>query len=275
MTLLAVLFRRNFLRFASVLIGVIVGTIFAFFSGQTNFHGLASAGWFGLPHLLPFGFHFNVGAVGLFIVAYLIAITESIGNYVLVGEVMGGQSLSANRINRGILAESIGSAFSSLIGGTATTSYAQNIGVIGITGIGCRRMITVTGIALLLFGLSPKVGAVVVSIPPAVVGGALILAWGMLIAQGIRVLASMRPTNLNMLIIGISFVVGMGSYFLPATFTNGLPTTAKVIVQSGLVIGTMIAMLLYGIFSMWLRIDQRATPDSTHAGAPDPETVTG
>jgi NCS2 family nucleobase:cation symporter-2 len=170
---------------------------------------------------------------------------------------MGRQKMDEARINRGILGESLGSVVAGAIGGVGTTSYAQNIGAISVTGIGSRHVITAAGIIVLILGFIPKVGAVVASIPPAVLGGIYILTWGMLIMQGVRVLGRMRLSNLNMIIAGSTFMVGMGAYFLPPQFLATLSPVGKAIMSTGLIVGTIVGITMFVVFKMILRVEER------------------
>ena len=125
-----------------------------------------------------------------------------------------------------------------------------------MTGIGSRRVITASGVIVLLLGLSPKFGAVVSSIPGPVLGGLFILTWGMLIMQGVRVFGRMPMTNLNMSIAGATFMVGMGTNFLPPAFMAVLPAFGQAIVSTGLILGTVVGIILYVIFHTILGFDK-------------------
>ncbi len=250
-------FKTGFLRFGSILLAIGAGTAVAGIAGKTNFAAVGNAAWFGLPQLMPFGWEINTAAIIIAVVGYAIAIIESMGNYILVGEVMAKQKVDEKRMNQGILGEAVGSTISSLIGGSPTTSFAQNIGAISVTGIGSRHVITMSGVIVLVLGFIPKVGAVVASIPPAVLGGIYVITWGMVIMQGIRVCGRMPLTNLNMLVAGCTFMVGMGAYFLPAPFLALLSPSVKAIMSTGLIAGTVTGITLYVVFKFILRADER------------------
>ncbi len=127
-------------------------------------------------------------------------------------------------------------------------------------------MITSAGIIVLVLGFIPKVGAIVASVPPAVLGGVYILTWGMLIMQGIRVFGRMELTNLNMTIAGSSFMVGMGAYFLPPAFLATLSPSVRAIMSTGLIGGTIVGVSLFVIFKIILRVDRKAPEDSEARG---------
>ena len=255
--ILVVFFKKGFLRFGAILIAVVISSVVGSFAGKTNFGPVLTAPWFGLPHFLPFGWNLNWAAVFVVFVGYAIAIIESMGNYILVGEVMAKQKIDEPRINRGIMGEAVGSTIAALIGGSGTTSLGQNIGAISVTGIGSRHVITASGVIMLILGLCPKVGAIVTGIPPAVLGGIYILTWGMLIMQGMRVFGRMRMTNLNMLIAGSTFMVGMGSYFLPPQFLAILSPSLRALMSTGLIVGTVVGIVLFVIFNTILGVDRR------------------
>lgn len=255
--ILTIYFKRGFLRFGSIILAIVIGTVIAGCVSSLNFSGVSNAAWFGLPKFLPFGWEINIGAIIVVFVGYLIAVIEAMGNYILVGEVMGKQKVDEARINRGLLGECLGSAVAGLLGGSGTTSYAQNIGALSVTGIGSRHVITASGLVVLVLGLIPKVGAVVASLPPAVLGGIFILTWGMMVMQGVRVVGRMDLSNVNMIIAGATFMVGMGSYFIPKAFVETLGPIGKAILSNGLIAGTMVGIILFILFKMILKVDKR------------------
>jgi NCS2 family nucleobase:cation symporter-2 len=117
-----------------------------------------------------------------------------------------------------------------------------------------------------VLGFIPKVGAIVASVPPAVLGGIYILTWGMLIMQGIRVFGTMELTNLNMTIAGSSFMVGMGAYFLPPAFLATLSPALRAIMSTGLIGGTIVGVSLFVLFKIILRVDRKPPAQAPAAG---------
>lgn len=263
--ILVVFFKKGFLRFGAILIAVVVGCIIGSLAGKTNFTPVLTAPWFGLPRFVPWGWSLNWAAVFVVFVGYAIAIIESMGNYILVGEIMAKQKMDERRINLGITGEAVGSTIAALIGGSGTTSLGQNIGAIAVTGIGSRHVITASGVIMLILGLCPKVGAIITGIPPAVLGGIYILTWGMLIMQGMRVFGRMKMTNLNMLIAGSTFMVGMGTYFLPPQFLAILSPSARALMSTGLIVGTVVGIALFVVFNTILGVDRRDERDAAAA----------
>jgi uracil-xanthine permease len=255
---LTIYFKKGVLRFGAIILAILVGTLIAASGGSVNFSSVAAAPWFALPKFLPFGWEINITAIIIVCIGYVIAIIESMGNYVLVSEIMLKTPINQKRINRGILGEGIGSAISASIGGSACTSYAQNIGAISITGIGSRHVITAAGIIVITLGFIPKVGAVIASIPGAVLGGIYILTWGMLIMQGVRVFGRMKMSNVNMIIAGSTFMIGMGAYFLPPAFLATLGPSMKALMSTGLIAGTIVGLTLFVIFKFILRVDRKS-----------------
>jgi len=257
--------KRGFLRFGAIIIAVAVGSVIGSLAGKADFGPVKTASWFGLPHWLPFGWEINIAAIIVVFLGYAIALIESMGNYILIGEIMAKQKIDEARINRGILGEALGSTIAALIGGSGTTSYGQNIGALSVTGVGSRHVITTSGIIVIVLGLIPKFAAVVASIPPAVLGGVYVLTWGMLIMQGIRVFGTMRLTNLNMVIAGSTFMVGMGAYFLPQPFLAILSPSLRAILGTGLIAGTAVGIVLFLVFKIILKVDEE-NPAAAEAG---------
>lgn len=254
---LTLYFQKGVLRFGAILIAVAAGTIWSIGFSDVDFSQIARTQWFALPKPFPFGWEIDPGAILMIFVGYIVAVVESIGNYIIVGEMIGRQKIDNARINRGILCESVGSALAAMFGGSGTTSYAQNIGAITITGVGSRHVITMAGAIFVILSLIPKVGAIVASIPPAVLGGVFILTWGMLIMQGIRAIGSMRFSDVNMIVAGSSLIIGMGSYFIPRSVVDSMPAAGRALIANGLIVGTFVGILLFTFFKILLKLEDR------------------
>lgn len=210
-------FGRGLWKSFAFLIALVVGDLLAVLLGKTDFSAIADKGWFGFPHLLPYGpFTWNGGVVVTFLVAYLVAVIEAMGVYNAAAE-MTGQKLDARRIRLGFGGESVGSMISAFLGGTPTTAYAQNVGLLQLTGIRSRFPIIAAGIIFLVLGLVPKAGALLALTPDAVVGGLFLPAAASLIMSGVSILAKMEKTEANYAIVGLSLLLAIA---LPANFSD-------------------------------------------------------
>ena len=236
-------FTRGFLSMASILVGILVGYLLAIPMGMVNFDTIANAAWFAFPNPLKFGLKFNVAAVlGMSIMA-LITTIESVGD--ISGITIGGAGREATdkELSGGIMADGIGTAFAAFFGALPNTSYSQNVGVVAITGVMSRHVVTIGAFFLVLAGLIPKLGAVVSAMPQAVLGGASIVMFGMIAAAGVKLLAQEELNRRNMLIIAISLTLGIGLPLVPK-FVQYFPTQLAVVMKSGIVPAGIFALIM-------------------------------
>ena len=254
--LVVLLIPSSFLRLASLLLGAVIAIIVALVLGKMTFAAVEKAPWIGLSVLFPFGFQFDLGATLVMLLAFIADLGQVIGSYVMVGEVIGKQKITSKRINSGVFVESLGSAISSALGGLPTVTYNQNIGALIVTGIGSRFVFATAGVILVILGLSPKVGAVIASIPAPIVGGLLLITIAMLCMQSIRVLGSMPQTNANLFAAGTGIVVGIGVTALPQDFITMMPALFRPFVSSGIIMSFLVAGLLHVVFNLILQTDK-------------------
>jgi uracil-xanthine permease len=233
-------FGKGLIRSYAFLIALIVGDIIAALMGKVNFAAIADKGWFGLPHLLPYGsLQFNGAAFTTFFFAYVVAVIEAMGVYHAAAE-MVNIPLDAKRIRAGFAGESVGSIFSTLIGGFPTTAYAQNVGLLRLTGIGSRSPVIVAGILFLILGFVPKAGALLAVTPDAVVGGIFLPAAASLIFSGVDILGKMKKTEANYMIAGMAILLAVA---LP-TYFKGVKGLAGTILSNTILVGAVTAILL-------------------------------
>ena len=254
--LIVLLIPSSFLRLTALLIGAVIAIIGALMLGKMSFAPVERASWFGTSALFPFGFKFDLGTTLVMLLAFIADLGQVIGSYVLVGEVIGNQKVTTQRIDGGVFTESVGSAISSALGGLPTVTYNQNIGALMVTGIGSRFVFATAGAILVVLGLIPKVGAVIASIPAPVVGGLLLATIVMLAMQAIRVLGSMPQTNANVFTAGTALVIGIATTVLPKDFIMLAPPILRPFVSSGIITSFLTAALLHIVFNLVLRTGQ-------------------
>lgn len=209
------LFGKRMWKSYAFLIALVVGDVIAVLLGQADFSVLQDKAWFGLPHFFPYGmFEFEWTTFLTFFVAYIVAVIEAMGVYHAAAEMIDIK-LDAKRIRRGFGGEAAGSMISSVIGGFPTTAYAQNVGLLRLTGVGSRYPVMVAGILFLILGFIPKAGALLALTPNAVVGGIFLPAAASLIFTGISILTKMEKTDVNYTIAGMSILlaISLPSYF--------------------------------------------------------------
>ena len=236
-------YARGILSSAAILIGLIVGYIVAIFMGAVNFSAIANASWFALPVPFKYGFEIHAAAViGMCLMAIVSAI-ETIGD--ISGITKGGANREAtdDEIKGGTYADGLGTAVSGIFGGLPNTSFSQNVGLVSMTGVMSRWVVTIGAIFLILCGLVPKIGAIVASMPMSVLGGGVMLMFGMVVSAGINMLASVSWSRRNMLILALSLSVGLGLQAVPDAMQHASPTI-KLLLTSGLLPAAFLAVIL-------------------------------
>ena len=246
------LFGKGVWKSFSFLIALVIGDMIAVCLGKTNFSMMAEKGWFGLPEFLPYGnlvFHWS--SFLTFFIAYIVAIIEAMGVYQASAE-MVKVNLDSKRIRNGFAGESAGSFLSSLIGGFPTTAYAQNVGLLRLTGIGSRKPVMVAGIIFLILGFVPKAGAILALTPDAVVGGIFLPAAASLVFTGLSILGKVEKTETNYMIIGLSILlsISMPTYFKEVKGTIGTFLSNSIFI--GAFSSIILQFLLINVPS-WLR----------------------
>jgi len=195
----------------------VVGLGFSGVFGLVDWRLVASKPWLSLPRLFPWGSPWSgadtgwtlaAAAVAVILAGYFGSMIESLGDYAATCAV-AGERLTARHMNRGIFAEGVGCLVAACFGALPCTSYTQNIGIIATTRVASRFVVQLAAGVLLLYGLCPKFGALLVAMPRAVLGGVFVLVCGMIVASGIRLLASVPATAANFTIIGTTLVVAV------------------------------------------------------------------
>lgn len=247
-TLLFIILLERFappaLQRVSVLIGLIVGTLAAVpVHGMVNWSNVGGASWFRVVTPFHFGLpHFDIASILSLLIVGLVIMTETTGDMVAVGEVVG-RPVGRKQLANGLRADGLGTVLGGMFNTFPYSAFAQNVGLVSLTGVKSRYVVTCAGGILVVLGLIPKVSAVVEGVPSAVLGGAGIALFGMVAASGIRTLAQVKFNNKNVLIVAIS----VGVALLPAMEPNiyaRLPQWFGLIFNSGISAGAIVAILL-------------------------------
>jgi len=228
---------------AAVLLGLIVGYIVAYFMGMVSFVNVGRAAVFALPNPLHFGVEFSFAAIlGFCLMAFISAI-ETVGD--VSGITKGGAKREATEkeIVGATWADGIGTAVAGFFGALPNTSFSQNVGLIAMTGVMSRTVVTIGALFLIVAGLVPKIGAAITTIPIEVLGGGVIIMFGMVASAGISMLSDVDWNRRNMVIFAISLSVGLGLQLEPGALQH-LPSTAKILMTSGLLPAAFIAIIL-------------------------------
>ena len=236
-------FARGMLSVSAVLIGLLVGYAVAFAMGEVNLGNVGRAAAFALPNPLHFGVEFTAAAIIGFCLMAFVSAVETVGDVSGVTKGGAGREATDKEIQGATFADGVGTAVSGVFGALPNTSFSQNVGLIAMTGVMSRHVVTIGAIFLIAAGLIPKVGAVVSSIPIEVLGGGVIVMFGMVVAAGISMLSDVNWNRRNMVIFAIALSVGLGLQQEPDAlkYVDG---TLKILLTSGLLPAALIAILL-------------------------------
>jgi xanthine permease XanP len=238
--------RSRHLRMLSVIIGLAAGYLVGLALGRVDLHAVQSVPPFVVPTPFKFGFGIQAAALIPFGFTYLVSAIESVGDLTatsaLCAQPIAGP-LFMSRLRGGLLADGVNSLLGACLGSFPMTTFAQNNGVIQLTGVGSRYVGHYIGVVLMLLGLCPVVGAVVQAMPPAVLGGATLIMFGMVAAAGIRILARVSQTRRSAIILAVSVGAGLGVTFVPELLGQ-LPPLLRDTLSSGIATGGMCALVL-------------------------------
>jgi NCS2 family nucleobase:cation symporter-2 len=240
-------FTKGMWSVSAVLIGLCVGYVYALFTGILTFDAVASswasAAVFAPPEPFRYGFSFSLAAaIGFCLMAFVSAV-ETVGDVSGITKGGAGRQATEREIEGATFADGIGTAVAGVFGGLPNTSFSQNVGLIAMTGVMSRHVVTCGAIFLIVCGLIPKVGSVIRTVPIEVLGGGVIVMFGMVVAAGISMLADVDWNKRNMVIFAISISLGLGLQLEPQALQY-LPETARILLTSGLLPAAFLAIFL-------------------------------
>ncbi len=236
---------KGFLKTISLFAALVIGYILAAIFGLIDFKPVAEAHWFMVPKLFPYGPWQWPGLGGLIaiIICYFVSSIETVGDTLAVSKAVNVEA-THKRVRGAIAVDGLCSSISSLFGGTALTSYSQNIGVITLTGVGSRFIVAVGGAFLIIMALFSKVGAVISVMPAPVLGGTLIVMFGMVASIGIDIISKNMKTRRDALLVATSLGVAVGITVAPAGAFEVIPASVRIVVGDGIVMGAILAIVL-------------------------------
>ncbi|MDB3880363.1 purine permease, partial [Alphaproteobacteria bacterium] len=236
-------FTRGTMSSAAILIGLIAGYVVGYLTGAVNFGGVAKAAWFAVPQPFKYGVEFSTFAIIGMCLMSLVSAIETVGD--ISGIAKGGANREATdrELSGGTYADGFGSFIAGLFGGLPNTSFSQNVGLISMTGVMSRSVVTLGALFLVACGLIPKVGAVVAAMPISVLGGGVIVMFGMVVSAGINMLSDVHWNHRNMIILAMSLSVGLGIQAVPKSMQH-LPDSFEMLMVSGLLPAAAISVIL-------------------------------
>lgn len=227
---------------ASVFIGMIFGYVLCIFLGKLDLTAVNNASWIAFPKIFNYGITFNFSAILSFIPAYIVSLIGTVGIMMAIGE-SSNIKMSSQRAANGVLADGVGSMIAGVFGAGPNTAFSQNVGLITFTKVASRHVMIIAGIILAILGVFPKLSALISIMPQPVLGGVGVIMFGLVAAQGIKTLATVKIGDRELLIISVAFALGIGVTVRP-TLLEGLPTPIQMVLSSGISTGTLAALIL-------------------------------
>jgi len=214
---------KGMLKSSSILIGLLVGVIFASFFGMVSFDAFTQGTWISMPIPLKYGLEFHWDAIILFATIYIISTMETIGD--CNGVAIGGLDREATKdeVQGAILADGISSAFAAIFNSMPKTSYSQNVGIVSMTKVVNRFVIATGAVIIILASFFPKFGAIFVSIPSPILGGILVIIVGNVVVTGMKMISQGNLAGRDGLIIALSLSIGFGVTQSPLLMEQFLP----------------------------------------------------
>lgn len=242
-------FGRGFIKSIAILLGILIASFAAGAMGFVSLKPVSEAAWFHAPQLFFFGVpRFNLSAMITMMLVSLTTMIESTGVFFALSDITGRQ-LTGKDLERGYRAEGIAAILGGLFNTFPYSTFSENVGVLKMSGVKTRRPVYYAAFLLLLLGLLPKVGALATVIPTPVLGGAMIVMFGMVGVQGVQILHKVDfSNNANLLTASVSIGLGLGVTMYPHIFQY-LPTEFQIILGNGIVVTSVSAVLLNLLFN--------------------------
>lgn len=235
---------RGICRLASILLGMAFGYAVAACAGMVDFSEVGAASWFALPEALPFGIAFDPAACIAIGLLFAVNAIQAIGDF--TATTVGG--LDRDPTNRelqgGIVAYGVTNMAAALFGGLPTATYSQNVGIVTTNRVVNRTVFAAAGALLLLAGVSPKLAAVLTTIPQCVLGGATITVFSTIAMTGMKLIASQKLNARNTTIVGLSAALGVGISQASSALSQFPESVTMIFGKSPVVIATVMAVLL-------------------------------
>ncbi|EBG2396900.1 purine permease [Salmonella enterica] len=236
-------FASGVLKNISVLLGLIIGTILWRFFKPLDFHLVNTTPWLHLPTLMPFARpEFHIIPIALLSMVMVVVMVETMSSMLATGDIVG-KKVDASVLRNGLNVCGIATTICGCFNLFPYAAFAQNIGLIGLTGVRSRFVVSVSGIILILMGVFAKLAALVVLIPKPILGGAGIVMFGMVAVSGIRTLGQVDyRNNNNGMVVALTLGLGMMPAMVPNLFTQ-FPPMLQLFLHSGITVGTLTAIV--------------------------------
>ena len=250
---------KGFMGTLSVLLGLVIMTGVAFAMGKTNFAGVGNASWVAVTRPFFFGLpQFSVTAIIAMIIVMAVTAVETTGDVFATGEVVG-KRIAPRDIANALRADGLSTLLGGVLNSFPYTCFAQNVGLVRLTRVKSRWVVTAAGVFMIFLGLLPKAAAIVAAIPSPVIGGASLAMFANVAVVGIQTLAKVDlRDNRNAVIVSTSIGLALLVTFRKEDILTAMPSWLQIIFGSGVTIGSLTAIILNILF---FHIGRQASPD--------------
>jgi uracil-xanthine permease len=260
-------YARGFLSNIAVLIGIISGGVIAAALGMMHFDKVFEAAWF--APITPFHFGtpiFNPVLIATMTLVMIVTLIESTGMFLALSDLTDSK-LTQPRLSAGLRMDGLGTIIGGVFNTFPYTSFSQNVGLVGVTGVRSRYVCVAGGVIMVALGLIPKMGALVEALPTVVLGGAGIVMFGMVAATGIRILhrVDFVTNRNNLFIVAISIGLGMIPLVAP-DFKMWLPHAIHPLIDSGIILAAIASVLLNIFFNGARTVSEEDLREAAIAG---------
>jgi len=240
----------GFVENVAVLLGIVAGALLASILGVMHFDKVIAAPWADIVIPLRFGVpQFHLVPIITMCIVMIVVMIESLGMFLALSEITG-KAVDRDALSRGLRADGVGTLLGGIFNTFPYTSFSQNVGLVGVTGVRSRWVTVTGGCIMLLLGLLPKLAALVEAVPLVVLGGAGLVMFGMVAATGARILTAVdfKTNRHNLFVVAISIGFGMIPLAAPGFFKN-LPHDLQPLLESGILLCAVVAVLLNAFFN--------------------------
>ena len=238
------LFAKSYWKQLSVLFGLVVGYIVAIPMGMVDFSSLSSTAIVSFPQFMPFKMEFNINAIVSVTLIFLVSATETIGDTSALASSGLGRDVTAKETAGSIACDGFISSVSSLFGCLPITSFSQNVGLVAMTKVVNRFTIGTGAVIMILAGIFPIFGAVLATLPNAVLGGCTIMMFGTIVVSGLQMVSKCGFSHRNITIAALSLSVGIGFTQVPEVFAVFPKIVQTVFAENCVAVVFVVALLM-------------------------------
>lgn len=238
------IFAKSFYKQLSVLFGLVVGYIVAYFMGMVDLSRMSEVQLLAIPQFLPFNLEFHPDAIFAFFLIFMVSATETIGDTSAMTAIGLRRNVTEKEVAGSITCDGFISSMSSLFGCMPITSFSQNVGLIAMTKVVNRFAIMTGAVIMILSGMVPALGVLLASLPEAVLGGCTLMMFGSIVVSGVQMIASCGYSTRNVTIASLALSIGIGFTQTPAIFKIFPDLVKNVFAENCVAVVFLVALLL-------------------------------